>query len=82
MYKYSTIYGTRTNSKNPKNRVFTYARIIVDYRKQKKYPNIVRITSEGNLIDYPYELTTRKTDVTTMQIMWNSVISTPDAKYM
>ena len=35
----------------------------------------------GNLIDYPYELTTRTADLTTSKVMWNSVISTPGARY-
>ena len=36
----------------------------------------------GNLIDYPYELTTRTADLTTSKVMWNSVISTPGARYV
>ena len=32
-------------------------------------------------IDYPFELTTRTADLTTTKILWNSVISTPGAKY-
>ena len=35
----------------------------------------------GNLIEYPYELTTRTADVTTSKVMWNSVISTPNVRY-
>ena len=35
----------------------------------------------GNLIEYPYELTTRTADVTTSKVMWNSIISTPNARY-
>ena len=66
----------------PADRTVTYARIVVDYRPQKEDPNRVRITVGGNLIDYPYELTTRTADLTTTKIMWNSVLSTPDAKYM
>ena len=31
----------------PKDRVVTYARIVVDYREQKKDPNRVRITAGG-----------------------------------
>jgi hypothetical protein len=31
----------------------------------------VRITSGGNLIDYPGELTTRTADLTTSKILWN-----------
>ena len=65
----------------PKDRVITYARIVVDYRLQKDDPNRVRITVGGNLIDYPGELTTRTADLTTTKLMWNSVISTPGAKY-
>ena len=65
----------------PKDRTVTYARIVVDYRAQKDDPNRVRITVGGNLIDYPGELTTRAADLTTTKIMWNSVISTKDARY-
>jgi len=65
----------------PADRTVTYARIVVDYRPQKDDPNRVRITVGGNLIDYPYELTTRTTDLTTTKLMWNSVISTKDAKF-
>ena len=66
----------------PNDRTVTYARIVVDYRPQKEDPNRVRITVGGNLIDYPYELSTRTADLTTTKIMWNSVISTPGARYI
>ena len=66
----------------PKDRTITYGRIVVDYRPQKKDPNRVRITAGGNLIDYPGELTTRTADLTTSKILWNSVLSTPNAKFM
>ena len=66
----------------PGDRTVTYARIVVDFRPQKTDPNRVRITVCGNLIDYTYELTTRTADLTTSKIMWNSVISTPEAKYV
>ncbi len=66
----------------PGDRTVTYARIVVDYRPQKEDPNRVRITVGGNLIDYPYELTTRTVELTTSKILWNSVISTPNAKYI
>ena len=49
----------------PKDQTVTYARIVVDYRPQKDDPNRVRITIGGNLIDYPFELTTRTADLTT-----------------
>ncbi len=66
----------------PKDRTVTYAHVVVDYRPQKPDPNRVRITAGGNLISYPGELTTRTADLTTSKILWNSVLSTPDAKYM
>ena len=68
--------------KIPPGRTVTYARIVIDYRPQKDDPNRVRITVGGNLIDYPDELTTRTADLTTTKLLWNSVISTPEAKYM
>ena len=66
----------------PRDRIVTYARIVVDYRPQKSDPNRVRITAGGNLISYPEELTTRTVDLTTTKMVWNSVISTPQEKYM
>ena len=35
----------------------------------------------GNLTEYPYEPTTRTADLTTSKILWNSVISTPGARF-
>ena len=66
----------------PRDQVVTYARIVVDYRPQKKNPNSVRITAGGNLINYPFELTTQTANITTSKIMWNSTISTRGARYM
>lgn len=65
----------------PADRVVTYASIATDYREQKDDPNRVRITAGGNLINYPGELTTRTADLQTTKIMWNSVVSTPGARY-
>jgi hypothetical protein len=67
--------------KIPKDRVVTYARIVVNYRPQKDDPNRVRITAGGNLIQYPGELTTRTADLTTAKVLWNSVLSTEGAKF-
>jgi hypothetical protein len=36
----------------------------------------------GNLIDYPGEVATRTVDLTLAKILWNSVLSTPGAKFM
>ena len=65
----------------PKDRVVTYARIVVDYRPQKADPNRVRITAGGNLIQYPGE-TTRTANLRNTKIMLNRVISTRGTMYM
>merc|ERR1711966_38991 len=67
--------------KIPPDRVVTYARVVVDFRPQKEDPNRVRITTGGNLIAYPDELTTRTADLTVSKILWNSVLSTAGARY-
>jgi hypothetical protein len=65
----------------PKKKTVTYARLVVDFRPQKDDPNRVRMTAGGNLIEYAGELTTRTADLSTAKIVWNSVISTPDARF-
>jgi hypothetical protein len=65
----------------PSNRTVTYARIVINHCPQNEDPNCVRITIGGNLIDYPFELTTRTADMVSSIILWNSVISTKDAHF-
>ena len=66
----------------PMDCTIIYARIVVDYRVQKKDPNRVCITVGGNPIEYPGELITQTVDLTTTKMMWNSAISTPAARYI
>ena len=66
----------------PLDRTVTYANIVVDYRPQKAYSNRLIIRAGGNIINYPGELTTRTADLTTSKILWNSFISTINAKHM
>ena len=65
----------------PKDRVVTYTRTVVDYHTQKSDPYRVRITVGGNLIHYPGDVTTKTADMITSKLLWNSVLSTPDAQY-
>jgi hypothetical protein len=58
-----------------------YACIVIDHQPLKDDPNHVCITVGGNIINYPYELTTRTADMVSAKIMWNSVASTPGAKF-
>ena len=67
----------------PADRIIAYARIVVDSCPHKpKEPNRVRLTVGGNLIEYPGELTTRTAGLTTTKKLWNSVISTDNAKFI
>ena len=59
----------------------TYARIVVDYRPQKHEKERTRITVGGNLINYPENVSTKITEITTAKILINSTISTPYAKF-
>ena len=65
----------------PRDRTVKYARIIVDCHPQKADKNRVQITVRGNLTDYQYELTTCTADLITTNLVWNSPISTPWARY-
>ena len=40
------------------------------------------MTAGGNLIIYPGELTTRTVDITKSKILWNSVLSIKNEKYL
>jgi hypothetical protein len=59
----------------------TYACIVLDHRPQKEDPNRICITVGGNLINYPFELTTLTTDMVSLKLLWNSTISTKGARF-
>jgi hypothetical protein len=61
---------------------FTYANPVVDFRPQKEDPHRIRITAGGNLITYDGNASVRTADIDTAKMHWNSVVSTPDARYM
>jgi hypothetical protein len=63
----------------PKDRTVTYGCIVIDHRPQKEDPNCVSITVGGNLIKYPFKLTTRTANMLLSKIMRNSLISTTNA---
>ena len=66
----------------PTDRVVTYGRLVVDYHPQIEDPNRVRLTAGGNLITYPDNVTTCTADLATSKILWNSVLSTSQSKYI
>ncbi len=65
----------------PKDQTVMYAWIVINHCPQKDDPNQVWITVGSNLINYLYELTTQTANMVSAKIMWNSVISTPGAKF-
>ena len=73
---------TQQGKNLPRDRVVTYARLVVDYRPQTDNPNRVRMMAGRNLTSYPFELTTKTANITTVKILWNSGISTEGSRYM
>jgi hypothetical protein len=65
----------------PTNLVITCAHIIIDHRPQKENPNRICITIRGSLFTYPFELTTRTTDMVSSKLLWNGTISTRGARF-
>ena len=68
----------------PENRKgdITYGRIVCTYREGKKDKYRTRITMGGNLINYPGDCGTPTADLLTVKLLFNSIISTPNAKFM
>jgi hypothetical protein len=62
------------------NQMEMYPCIVIDHQLQKEDPNCVWIYVGNNLINYPFELTTRTTDKVSLKIVWNSTISTKGAR--
>jgi hypothetical protein len=66
----------------PSDRKVTYGRIVATIRPQKSETHQVRLTVGGNLSDYPGYVSTPTAPMITAKILFNSVISTPDARFM
>ena len=66
----------------PQRQTVTYAQFVAKLRPQKPEPERVRITVGGNLIDCPGDKRTPTTEITAIKMYLNSVVSTPEAKYM
>ena len=82
------IKGTETiffiqKSEIPKDRLrdITYGRIVVSYRPQKTEKHRSRLTVGGDRINYPFDVSTPTSNLTTIKLLWNSVLSTPGAKF-
>jgi hypothetical protein len=69
-----------THAQIPRYRQIT--RLVCNIRPHKAEPHRFRLTVGGNRIDYPGETVTKNANLTTSKCLWNSTISTNDARYM
>ena len=69
-------------SKIPTGRKVTYLRLVSTIRPNKAEQNRVRITVGGDRLDYEGSTTTRMASLTTTKCLFNSVLSTPNARFM
>jgi hypothetical protein len=65
----------------PPDRKATYLRLVVADRPNKSNPRRVRFTVGGDQIKYPGDVSTQTAGLITAKILFNSVVSTPGAKF-
>jgi hypothetical protein len=66
----------------PTDRKVTYARLVSSLRPHKTEVERVRVTVGGDRLDFPGATTTHCASLTTTKCLLNSVLSTPNAKFM
>ena len=62
-------------------RSVTYGQIVVEYIPHKMKPQRIRLNVGGDRVNYPWDMSTPTADLITCQIIVNSTISTPGAKF-
>jgi hypothetical protein len=75
-------FVTKQQIPRDRRRDITYGRIVCAYRSEKKDPYRNHITMGGDLINHPGDCGTPTADLLTIKLMFNSIISTPNAKFM
>jgi len=66
----------------PPGKFAAYLRILAAYRPEKDNPRRIRFTVGGNLIEYLGKTSTKAADITTVKILFNSVLSTDGARFI
>jgi hypothetical protein len=66
----------------PKYRKITYGKIVCDCKPHKKEKERVRLTVDGDRLDYSSDVATSTADITTFKILINGTLSTEDAAMM
>ena len=87
LYCWMISSGTNTIFFIPKGKVpagitVTYGRIVAEIRPQKAEIHRTRLTVGGNLINFPGDVTTPTADLITVKLIFNSVLSTKNPKFM
>ena len=65
----------------PSDQTVLYCQLVASLCPNKSETHRVRMTAEGNLLDYPDITSTGTASLTTTKCLLNSVISTPDAGF-
>jgi hypothetical protein len=73
---------TKSEIPQAQRKDITYGCIVCTYRSKKRDPYRTRITMGGKLVNYPYNCGTPTANLLTMNLMLNSIVSTPNAKFM
>jgi hypothetical protein len=84
---FGAIKGTNTicfihPSSIPKDRKVTYLRVVSAMRPEKANSYRIRWTVGGDKIDYPFDISTKTADLTTAKLLFNSVLSTPNTRFL
>ena len=66
----------------PRRKDVTYGSFVCTVRPEKAEPNRTRFTVGGDKINYPGEVATPTAEMLVAKILFNSVISTPGARFM
>jgi hypothetical protein len=66
----------------PKNKKVTYLQVVAAFCPEKTNPRQIQWTVGGDRIFYAADASTTTADLTTAKILFNSVISTPGAKFL
>ena len=66
----------------PNNKTATYAQGVVNTRPEKEEVNRTRITAGGDRLEFQGDTSTETVGLETAKMVFNSVVSTPEAKFM
>ena len=85
--RYKDQKGTNTlffiyKNEMPKGKKATYPGVISAYRPEKELHHRVRWTVGGNRVEYKGAVTTETANMTLVKLLLNSMVSTPNAKFI